>query len=177
MTSSTKQTTVKKLHSGEASGSGFSKNEAHQHELFAHYLAKEGLPFIHARMDRESTIQVGWPDFTIVYQGRALCIEFKHGKGKVKPEQTRWLETLNLTGTPAHVCRDIEDAISLTKAFKTGTEIRTAPIARITPADTNEKIFWFGGRRIVIRDNPTRGGIDILRDATAEDIATLPHKI
>ena len=47
------------------------------HEAVRRWLSLRQIPFIHSRMDKASTIQKGWPDFTILHKGRAFCLELK----------------------------------------------------------------------------------------------------
>jgi hypothetical protein len=42
------------------------RQEREMHNLFANWLRLNGVPFIHARMDKKSTIRKGWPDFTLL---------------------------------------------------------------------------------------------------------------
>ena len=150
------------------------KNERHQHELFIAYLRKSNIHFIHARMDKESTIAEGWPDFTLIHQGRALCIEFKFGKGICSPPQLKTLNDLNMSGTPAYVCRDIGDAIHVTAYWLEGVNIK--PAEQATPIDSSLKVWDWNGKMMVVKKTENRG-MNIIRAANAQDIATLDRHI
>lgn len=49
----------------------------------------------------------GWPDLTLVHpgRGRILFRELKSAKGRLTPEQTSWLDTLQACGLDAAVWR------------------------------------------------------------------------
>jgi len=150
------------------------KNERHQHELFSAYLRKSNIHFIHARMDKESTIAEGWPDFTLIHQGWALCIEFKFGKGQCSAAQLKTLNSLNMSGTPAHVCRDVIDAIRITAKWIEGENIKPAEQAK--PIDSSLKVWDWNGKMMVVKQ-AKNNGITCVRAANAQDIATLDRHI
>jgi hypothetical protein len=93
------------------------KNEKAMHDLFSQWLRLNGIPYIHARMDKKSTIQKGWPDFTMLYQGRALCVEFKAMGGAPSEEQESVIQSLTKTGTTVLVCWLVSAAILETREF------------------------------------------------------------
>src|SRR5690349_4361761 len=47
------------------------------HEPLSKYLRDNGIPFVRARSDRQSTIARGWPDFTVCKNGKVLLLEAK----------------------------------------------------------------------------------------------------
>lgn len=99
----------------EATARASVKLEREMHDQFAAWLRINGIPFIHARTDLRSTIQKGWPDFTIIFQGRALCIEFKMPNGKLSEAQTACIGTIWATGTRGFILTDSQSAIQKTK--------------------------------------------------------------
>lgn len=146
------------------------KTERHLHELYAAYLRRENLMFIHARMDKESTIANGWPDFTVLHRGRVLCIEMKYGKGTLSPEQIKTLNALNMDGTSAHVCRNVAEAIIITDKWTKGENHAGEP--QYQPTHSDLRIFRLGNKKLTVR--PTGPNqYDIQREATPEDLATL----
>lgn len=89
------------------------------HRPFEKWLRAEGIPFVRARSDRESTIAAGHPDFTLLAQGRVLLIEFKDKDGgKVSKEQEDRAEELEKAGCKVHILRDLGVAIELTQAWR-----------------------------------------------------------
>lgn len=47
----------------------------------------------------------GWPDLFCVRGDRAVAIELKAEKGRVRPNQKEWLDALQAAGVEAHVFR------------------------------------------------------------------------
>jgi Holliday junction resolvase len=48
----------------------------------------------------------GWPDVFALKGGRALALELKTERGRVRPEQVEWIAALNeIPGITARVCR------------------------------------------------------------------------
>lgn len=67
-------------------------------------LAKlRGWKTYHPYDSRHST--AGWPDVTLVKDGRLIFWEVKSAKGRVSEEQAQWLVALALTGCEARVVR------------------------------------------------------------------------
>jgi hypothetical protein len=50
-------------------------------------LDRRGIPYCRPRIDRKSTIRIGWPDFTLSYCGRFVGLEVKTATGRLSPEQ------------------------------------------------------------------------------------------
>lgn len=88
------------------------------HDPFARYLREQGIMFIRARSDRESTIAEGCQDFTLLRSNSTLCVEFKTKEGKLSPAQREWHERMAATGTKVHVIRDLSQAIELVTAWQ-----------------------------------------------------------
>lgn len=85
--------------------------ERRMHDVVEAWLRRREIPFVHARMDKASTIAKGWPDFTVVYRGRALCLELKAQGGKPTAEQVETLAILEKTGTPCKIAYSEADAL------------------------------------------------------------------
>lgn len=96
------------------------------HDPFSRYLREQGIPFIRARSDRESTIAVGWPDFTLVPASHCLCIEFKTKEGKLSTEQKQCIAALDAAGTTVHVLRDLGQSIELVTHWSHGLKRQIA---------------------------------------------------
>lgn len=66
--------------------------------------------YIHARMDKRSTIAVGAPDFVLfLLGGRVLCVECKAKQGKLTPEQLAYHKELEMLGHHPIVVRSFEE--------------------------------------------------------------------
>lgn len=85
--------------------------ENKMHNQFIQWLRLRGLDFIHARTDRKSTIEKGWPDFSVVYNGNVVMIEFKTQSGKLSEDQENVIKRLMVHGNDVHVCTSVQDAI------------------------------------------------------------------
>lgn len=72
-------------------------------------LAAGGWLAVHHRRSDLAIIQgrVGWPDIAAVHAGRRLfvVIECKTERGRVDPEQERWLSALQDAGVDARIVR------------------------------------------------------------------------
>lgn len=109
----------------------------HLHEPFAKFLRDRKIPFVRARSDRESTIAIGHPDFTIIVNGCCLLIEFKEKDGKLSPEQIARIAELAASGTKVHVIRSLDSALELFGAW-----VSTLKDVRIP--DHRPKLVRFG---------------------------------
>lgn len=72
--------------------------------------------YIHARMDRRSTIAVGAADFILfLSMGRVLCAECKTKTGKLSAEQSAWAKEMEMLGHAVHVVRSFEEFLTAVK--------------------------------------------------------------
>jgi len=68
----------------------------------------------HARMDRASTIAVGFPDFVIFQpNGRAVFLECKRPGGKATPEQLATLAHARKLGFVAEIVESLDAALAV----------------------------------------------------------------
>ena len=63
------------------------KTEKQIHHTFEAWLRLNEIPYLHSRMDKKSTIRVGWPDFSIFYEGKTVFVEFKKPGGVLSQDQ------------------------------------------------------------------------------------------
>lgn len=71
---------------------------------------QQGWYYIHSRMDRRSTVQVGAPDFVIALPGgKTVWLECKRKGGKVTTSQQGTLLQLKLLGHIASVVYSLEE--------------------------------------------------------------------
>lgn len=106
------------LTTAEAQAKYERREEKKLHEQFEQWCNMIGLRNrIHCRMDKPTTIEKGWPDFTLIKQGRVCCIEFKAPGGKLSPDQFAVGKRITDDGTLVRVCYDLAEAILFAKEF------------------------------------------------------------
>jgi hypothetical protein len=72
--------------------------------------------FIHARMDKRSTIAVGAPDFTVCASGgRVFHIEVKGKTTKTSNEQLAWHKQMEMLGHQVHVVTSMSQFLEAVK--------------------------------------------------------------
>jgi hypothetical protein len=79
------------------------------HVPFLAWLHELRIPFVYHRPDRKSGIQTGWPDFTVLYEGRVALIEAKTAAGRLSEVQESVHAFLRGSGNPVEVCRSVEE--------------------------------------------------------------------
>lgn len=63
----------------------------------------------------------GWPDRTLLADGRVCFVETKRPKGgRLSPQQRFWLGLLREQGFECHVCKTTEEAKAIVEGFKNG---------------------------------------------------------
>ena len=68
------------------------------------------IPFARARMDKRSTLAVGYPDFSFPFRGCFVAWEVKVGKNGLTPEQEVYATNIERHGGEYRVIRNIGDA-------------------------------------------------------------------
>ena len=86
--------------------------EKEMHRQFEQWLNLKGVPYCHSRMDRASTIQVGWPDFTLCRNGIVILIEFKAEGGSLSEDQVAVIGRLRDNGNDVLVTTSVAEAIT-----------------------------------------------------------------
>lgn len=77
------------------------------------------VPFIHARMDKRSTIGNGAPDFTLFLPGgRTLLVECKSKDGQLSDEQKLFSANAQAVGHKVHLVRGYDAFLNLVKEVK-----------------------------------------------------------
>lgn len=72
--------------------------------------------YIHARMDKRSTVAVGSQDFTIFLpNGRTVCIECKKKGEKPDADQLAWHKEMEMLGHVVHVVYSEEQFFEVVK--------------------------------------------------------------
>lgn len=80
------------------------------HRQIIRLLDAYGIPFARARMDKRSTLAVGYPDFSFPFRGCFVAWEVKVGKNQLTPEQEVYATSIERHGGHYRVIRDIGDA-------------------------------------------------------------------
>lgn len=88
------------------------RSERDLHMAFEAWLKKQGILYLHGRMDKRATINTGWPDFSCFQNGKTAFVEAKWGKGKLSPEQAECIEKLVAAGFRVSISRTLEEACS-----------------------------------------------------------------
>lgn len=65
---------------------------------------KGPIPYVHSRMDRKPTIRPAWPDFSVFFNERACCVEFKVGDNKLTVDQEKLHGELWRANVPVKTC-------------------------------------------------------------------------
>ncbi len=81
------------------------------HDGFNVWLRERSIPFIESRMDRKSTIAKAWPDYSIFWMDRALMIEVKTAKGRLRPDQVTMIEFIRRSGNRVEIVRSVPECI------------------------------------------------------------------
>jgi len=99
------------------------RTERGEHKIFLSWLMLKGIPRIHSRMDRRPTIEEGWPDFTVFYEGITLFFEFKVNRRKrtkdltkdLTKKQEQWIGLLRECGFEVFLIDTAKEAIEICK--------------------------------------------------------------
>jgi hypothetical protein len=99
------------------------RNERKLHEAIIAHCDKQSprWKYIHARMDKPSTIGLGAPDFVIFVppnsemHRRVFCIECKRKGQKPTPEQLAWHKEMEMLGHRVHVVFSMEQFLEIVK--------------------------------------------------------------
>ena len=68
------------------------------------------IPYARARMDKRSTLAVGYPDFSFPFRGCFVAWEVKVGKNHLTPEQEMYATSIERHGGCYRVIRTLGDA-------------------------------------------------------------------
>lgn len=93
----------------------FAGHEKEIHKTILNYCALHGIVVIRARMDRKSTLMPGVYDFTLLKDGRGMCIECKTYGGKCSPKQIEFGQQLYAASVPHKICYSDTEAIEFIK--------------------------------------------------------------
>lgn len=143
-------------------------------DAFAAWLRERGIPFLRSRMDRATTIAVGWPDFTICYRGRVLLIETKvrgtgHSEGLSARQLKKHIE-LGVAGCPPVIAYSFEECVAATLAWMEGGKLAGGAVRN---GKSTLRLVQWAGIDVVV-DEQTAGDATFVRLAEARDM-TLPR--
>jgi hypothetical protein len=153
------------------------------HDQFIAWLRKNEVPYSHHRMDSKSGIQKGWPDFTVLWMSRVVCIEVKTSKGRVSKDQERVIAFIRKSGNRVEICRSCEECVEAVKNILCeskldvgGTPVQSElPKKAVLPGDGN-KLFigiWEGQEAVFVRQPD--GSALFMHVADVNDAAMLPR--
>ena len=86
--------------------------EIEQHKIFLNWCKLNGIPRVYSRPDRRPTIEVGWPDFSVFYNGITLFFEFKVTT-KLSKDQEITIGCLHEVGFEVFEVDNAAEAISI----------------------------------------------------------------
>jgi hypothetical protein len=93
----------------ESRRQGILRSEKDLHREVRGLLNLRGIPFCEARMDRKSSITVGWPDITFAVDGTPVAWELKF-LGSLSPDQARVKADMERHGWRYRVIRNLLEA-------------------------------------------------------------------
>jgi hypothetical protein len=104
------------------------KFERELHDQFAQWCGTvtPAIRFVHAQMNRKSTIAEGHPDFTLLWKGKSVCVEFKVPGADLKPKQRERIADLLVSEVPVLVSSDLGEAIRWTQKHLLGKSLQTS---------------------------------------------------
>jgi hypothetical protein len=92
-----------------------SRLERHRHGVFSQFLHLKGYEHLHANPTKRSTIEPGWPDYSLFPpHAQVFFIEFKTEEGTLSEDQKRVIARLRGKGYEVFVLTDVREAIKLT---------------------------------------------------------------
>jgi len=94
--------------------------EKELHDWLETELIRLGISYIHGRMDKESTIRKGWPDFSCFFTApdgipRACFVELKNRAGRTSLDQIECIDELRERNIPVLVTGDFREAVAFIK--------------------------------------------------------------
>ena len=81
-------------------------------ELVCIDLRRRGAYVLVSRTDQKPTIRRGHPDLTVMYNGKACCIELKAKGGRLSEHQRECIDDLVTAGVPTLTCYSFDGAIT-----------------------------------------------------------------
>jgi hypothetical protein len=88
-----------------------SGEEKKLNELVTTDLRRRGAYVIVSRTDKQPTIRRGHPDLTVMYNGRACCIELKASGGRLSDHQRECIADLQRAGVQTVVSYSFQESI------------------------------------------------------------------
>jgi VRR-NUC domain len=98
----------------ETPEAGGCDRESKLHEQTVQELRRRRVYFVHSRMDRPSTNNVGTPDFIVAMpNGKTLWLELKTATGKLSPEQQTAQHLLKTACHEHHIVRSYKQLLDV----------------------------------------------------------------
>lgn len=94
--------------------------EKELHEWFETEMIRLGVSYVHGRMDKESTIRKGWPDFSLFYAAedgitRACFVELKSKTTAILKDQVEVIAELKSLNIPVLVTGNFTEAVEFVR--------------------------------------------------------------
>ena len=138
----------------KASSGGAVERERDLHDAIEAYCRSKGYLYRHDRMDRATTGQVGWADFTIFMpHKRCLFLECKAKGKKPTPEQSAMLAHAANFGFVAKVVDNYEDAVRWIEAVASGNPVATEDAGPLPTCRDCGRGIGAGEARYVVTGN------------------------
>lgn len=143
------------------------------HRPLMKWLDDSGIPYVRARSDRESTIQLGHPDFSIFKNGGVLFIEAKGKDTPISQDQKDRIELLTKAGNVVVIARSLASAVEAIQTWQSKGIVRNAALG---PAKAQEwAIAQDGSNGDFLMHRHEGGQWTRNRRATFDDVAKYPR--
>ena len=87
-------------------------------DAIAHHSSNEGKRgWMAQKAFKQSGAKKGWPDFEIIYRGRAYFLELKSANGRITPDQALIHTRLWDSGAAVVICRSQDDVEKAVRNF------------------------------------------------------------
>jgi hypothetical protein len=90
------------------------RTEIEEHKMFLDWCKLNGIPRVYSRLDRRSTIDVGWPDFSVFHGGLTIFFDFKVTT-KLSRDQEITIGVLREVGFEVFLVNTAAEAISIAR--------------------------------------------------------------
>ena len=89
------------------------RSEKELQRKIADYLRIREIAFCNPRMDKRSTMTLGWPDFTFAIKGMPIAFECKKSNGKTSQDQIKCHQNMTKNGWIVYLVRSFEQAVDI----------------------------------------------------------------
>jgi hypothetical protein len=114
------------------------RDEKALQKQIADFLRINRVEFVCPPMNKRSSLPVGWPDFTLCYQGTPLAFECKAWGERPRPEQNQRIQAMRDNGWVVLVVHQLQDVQEVFRAIDKLKNPTTTPHGAPAPADQGE---------------------------------------